>query len=77
VGVLLQDGEYRYLPWLGFIERERAIRIGKLAMLRITRVGHQGDFATTWIEVQDGRHVLGCRTENGIYAVVESGVRVV
>jgi hypothetical protein len=77
VGVLLQDGEYRYLPWLGFIERERAIRIGKPVKLRIARVGHQGDFGTDWSDVDEGRHILGCRTEKGVYAVAEQGVRVV
>ena len=77
VGVLLEDGEYRYLPWLGFVERDRALRVGKPAKLRIARVGQQGDFSTTWIEVEDGKHVLGCRTQKGVYAVVEQGVRVV
>lgn len=77
MGVLVKGGEYRYLPWLGFIERDRARRIGKPVKLRIDRVGHEGDFSTTWIDVEDGKHVLGCRTEKGVYAVVEQGVRVV
>ncbi len=77
VGVLIKDGEYRYLPWLGFIERDRAKRIGKPVKLLIARFGHQGDFGTTWTDVEEGRHVLGCRTEKGVYAVVEQGVRIV
>ena len=75
VGVLLRDGEYRYLPWLGFIDRDRARRIGKPVKLRINRVGVQGDFGTTWRDLSGGRHILGCRTDKGVYAVVEHGVR--
>lgn len=77
VGVLLMNGEYRYLPWLGFIERDRAQRIGKPVKLRIARIGHQHDLATVWADVRDGMHVLGCRTGRGVHAVVEQSVRVV
>jgi hypothetical protein len=77
IGVLLRGGEYRYLPWLGFIERDRAKRVGKPAKLRVARIGHQGDFGTDWTDVEQGRHVLGCRTEKGVYAIVEQGVRMV
>ncbi len=77
VGVLLKDGEYRFLPWLGFIERDRATRIGKPVKLMISRIGNQGDFGTAWVDVESGKHVLGCRTDKGIYAVVEQGVRVI
>ena len=77
VGVLIRGGEYRYLPWLGFVERDRALRIGKPVKLRISRVGLQGDFATTWTDVEADKHVLGCRTGKGVYAVVEQGVRFV
>ena len=76
VGVLTRDGDYRYLPWLGFIERDRAKRIGKPAKLLIARVGQQGDFATTWTDIEMDKHILGCRTAKGVYAVLEQGVRV-
>ena len=77
VGVLLKDGEYRFLPWLGFIERDRATRVGKPVKLMISRVGNQGDFGATWMDVDPGKHVLGCRTDKGVYAIVEQGVRVI
>ena len=77
VGVLIRGGDYRYLPWLGFVERDRAPRIGKPVKLRIARIGHQGEFSTTWFDVENGKHVLGCRTEKGVYAVIERSVRVV
>ncbi len=77
VGVLIRNGDYRYLPWLGFIERDRAKRIGKPVKLLISRIGLESDFSTNWQDVKPGRHVLGCRTAKGVYAVVEEGVRVV
>ncbi len=77
VGVLSRNGEYRYLPWLGFIERDRAKRIGKPVKLLINRIGLEGDFSTAWQDVKPGKHVLGCRTATGVHAVVEQGVRVV
>ncbi len=77
VGVLLKDGEYRFLPWLGFIERDRAKRIGKPVKLLVSRVGNQGDFGATWTDVEPGKHVLGCRTDKGVYAIVEQGVRLI
>ena len=77
VGVLMKDGEYRYLTWLGFIERDRARRIGKPVKLRIARVGHQGSFGTDWTDLDERSHVLGCRTDKGVYAVLEQGVRVI
>ncbi len=77
VGVLIRNGEYRYLPWLGFIERDRAKRIGKPVKLLINRIGLEGDFSTTWQDVEPGKHVLGCKTAAGVHAVVEQGVRVV
>ncbi len=77
VGVLIKNGEYRYLPWLGFIERDRALRVGKPVKLRISRVGLECDFSTTWTEIESDEHVLGCRTEKGVYAVMEQGIRVI
>ena len=44
VGVLIRNGGYRYLPWLGFIERDRGKRIGKPVKLLINRIGLEGDF---------------------------------
>lgn len=77
VGVLVKNGEYRYLPWLGFIERDRAKRIGRPVRLRVSRIGQEDDFSTTWTDLEKGKHILGCRTEKGVYAVMEQGVRVV
>ncbi len=66
-----------WVPWLGFIERDRAKRICKPVKVLISRIGLESDFSTTWQDVAQGKHVLGCRTAKGVYAVVEEGVRVV
>jgi hypothetical protein len=77
VGILLKDGKYHYMPWLGFIPREVAARIGKPVKLRIDRIGRPRGINTDWEEVPPGIHVQGCMTERGVFAVVEDSVRLI
>ena len=77
VGVLTRRGEYRYVRWLGFVDRHRAGRIGRPVKLRVNRIGQAGDFGATWVDVPPGKHVQGCLTRKGAYAVVEETVRLV
>jgi len=76
VGVLRRDGSYDYRPWLGFIDRKQARRLGKPVKLQITRVGYQADVHIDWRDVAKGRHVQGCLTAAGVYAVADWGVRI-
>ena len=79
VGVLCRNGEYRYVPWLGFLDRSEATVRGKPVKLLIDRIG-QGDFDgwnIRWLEVERGRHVQGCLTAQGVYAVIDQSVRVI
>ncbi len=77
VGVLRRDGSYDYRRWLGFIDRSQARSLGKPVKLQIARVGHQGEFHIEWRDVAKGRHVQGCLTSKGVYAVVDWTVRMV
>ena len=77
VGVLRRDGTYDYRPWLGFIDRRQARRLGKPVKLRIARVGFQADIHSDWRDVAQGRHVQGCLTPGGVYAVADWGVRII
>ncbi len=68
VGYLLRDGERRFVPWLGFIERAeaRALEDAKPVRLTdITRVGVAGWPAPQWREVAPGECVHGCLTSRG------------
>ncbi len=79
VGVLCRNGEYRYLPWLGFLDRSEASHRGKSVKLLIHRIG-QGDadgWNIRWVDVGRGRHVQGCLTSQGVFAVVVQNVKVV
>lgn len=79
VGVLRRNGEYRYLPWLGFLDRSEASTGGKSVKLLIDRIG-QGDsdgWNIKWVDVERGRHVLGCLTPQGVFAVIDQSVKVV
>ena len=77
VGVLLKSGSYRYVPWLGFIEHERAKRVGRPVRLQVHRVGMQGEFSTEWQDLSTHQHVLGCLVEKGVYALADRWVKVV
>lgn len=77
VGVRQRSGEYRYVPWLGFLSREDAVRIGRPVKLKVLRIGHERQSATEWIDVPAAQHVQGCLTPEGAYAVVETAVRVI
>ena len=77
VGVMRRDGSYEYRPWLGFIDRNQARKLGSPVKLHVSRVGHQGEFHIEWRDVAKGRHVQGCLTRAGVYAVADWGVRIV
>jgi len=77
VGVRRRDGTYEYRPWLGFIDRQQAVRIGQPVKLSIARVGYVGDTQITWRDVAQGRHVQGCLAPEGVYAVADWSVRLV
>jgi len=77
VGVLTRSGHYRYVRWLGFIERSEADQRGRPVRLEITRIGRQDHNGTQWQEVPSGRHVQGCLTGDGAYAVVDEAVKLV
>lgn len=77
VGVLLRTGEYRYVRWLGFIDRDQAKAAGKPVKLKIDRIGTTQGFSTAWEEVAVGKHVQGCMTKDGVYAVIEQSIRLV
>ncbi len=77
VGVLRRDGTYEYRQWLGFVNREQALTLGKPVKLQISKVGKQSDFHTDWRDIPRGRHIQGCLTRDGVYAVADWTVRVV
>jgi hypothetical protein len=77
VGVLTRDGSYRYVRWLGFVDRHRAGELGRPVKLQVNRIGRAADFGATWVDVPAGKHVQGCLTAEGVYAVVEETVRLV
>ena len=77
IGILRRDGSYEYRPWLGFVSREKAIQLGRPVKLQVARVGQQGDSRVVWRDVPRGRHVQGCLTNKGAYAVADWNIRLV
>jgi len=77
IGVLRRDGTYQYFAWLGFVDRAQARKIGQPIKLEVSRVGQQCASYIAWRDVSRGRHVQGCLTKTGVYAVADWGVRLV
>ena len=77
IGILRRDGSYEYRPWLGFVTREQAIARGRPVKLQVARVGQQGESRVVWKDIPAGRHVQGCLTSLGAYAVADWNVRLI
>ena len=80
VGYLLPDGERRFVPWLGFVERAAARTLAEARPVRlsdITRIGEGDELSPRWREVPQGRYVHGCLTDRGAYAVYDTTVAMV
>ena len=77
IGVLRRDGTYEFRQWLGFVERDKAVYLGRPVKLQVSRVGFIGDTQVSWREVPKGRHVQGCLTQQGAYAVADWQVKLV
>lgn len=77
VGVLRRNGRYRYVRWLGFVGKGEASKLGRPVKLEIRRIGDASLPGVNWVDVPAGQHVQGCLTRRGVYAVVESSVRIV
>ena len=78
VGVRLDSGGIRYMQWAGFIELEvaRAIKNAVPVKLVVDRYSNANGWATDWIRLKPGEFVQGCVTPEGVYGVVETGVRI-
>ena len=77
VGVLMRSGEYRYVPWLGFLDRAQARSTGQPVRLQVARIGRLNGTSTVWRDLLNSEHVQGCLTRGGAYAVIDLDVRVV
>ena len=80
VAYLLPQGERRFVPWLGFIERgdARALEGARPVRLAdITRIGVDDGPTVRWHDVPHGRYVHGCLTDEGAYAVYDATLALV
>jgi hypothetical protein len=77
VGVLRRNGDYRFVPWLGFIDRNDARTRGRPVKLVISRVGQLDGARTLWRDLGPGEYVQGCLTRAGAFAVTDTDIRVI
>ncbi len=73
IGVRRRGGEYRYLRWLGFIDRSAAKQIpgAKPVKLEAHRITSESAFSSTWRDMVAGEHIQGYLVAGGVYAVLE------
>ena len=80
VAYLLPDGDRRFVPWLGFIERDRARALQGARPVRltdITRIGEGDAVSAKWRNLPPGRYVHGCLIAGGVFAVYDTSVALV
>lgn len=76
VRACLKDGEFTYLPWRGFIERELAKKIPKARALKLEVIeyrlgeGYQDD---EWFKIPPDHAVQGCLINGVVFGVLEKG----
>lgn len=76
-GYLLPSGEWRFVAWLGFIDRAAARSLEDarpVRLVNITRVGHGDELSGLLHDVPEGKYVHGCLIAAGVYAVYDTNV---
>jgi len=75
IGVATREGDYRYLPWLGFIELHMAKRLpgARPVKLQADAVSPTDGFSSDWQSLKPGQHVQGCLLGRGVFGVVNEG----
>jgi len=75
IGVLSKTGEYKYKPWIGFIELKQAKQLpgAKPVKLEVHSTSLSDGFLSDWVKVEPGKHVQGCMVQEGVYAVTIEG----
>jgi len=78
VPVLKRNGGYKEVQWRGFmtVAAARAAK-GKPVKLRVDRVRRYTSAGHEWEDVPAGKHVQGCVTADGCYAVLAGDIRLV
>lgn len=76
VGILRCNSEYLYVTWLGFIEREDAVKLpnARPVKLKIAAYALEPDPPAKWINLAEGEMIQGCYVGYGAYGVICEGV---
>ena len=69
IGVRLKSGDYRYLPWAGFVE-ESLEGIGRPVKLKIDAYTINNAWNAEWTALKPGEYLLGSVYEHRAYTVV-------
>ncbi len=76
VGVFLENGDIRYLPFLGFTNRDDALANGdaKPVKLEVHGFYRANEAVSDFVEIPIHKAVQGCLVCLGVYAVIHEGL---
>lgn len=78
VEVYLKNGETQSHLWLGFIDLEKARKMKHAIAVKLMVTQYSNDeIRMGWISVPNGEYVQGCLTDQGVYGVTQTTVRLV
>ena len=71
VPVLLTNGDYTRVTWLGFIDRDSARAMPSARPVKILAYGYSSEEVdVSYVRLKDGEYIQGCLIEEGVYGVV-------
>lgn len=75
IGVATREGEYRYLPWMGFIELHLARRLhgARPVKLQADAITSTDGFSSDWRSLKAHEHAQGCLIGRGVFGVANKG----
>lgn len=68
--VRMADGEYKFVRWLGIIHESELENIKEKKAVKIRFESYRQNMGQAWIDIEDGRYMLGCQTSQGVYGVL-------
>ncbi len=75
IGILRDDGSYQYANYIDSIELQKINFLVDPVKVKLESHGFKltDKIGEPWVEVNEGRHLVGAMIENGVYLVTNHG----
>ena len=79
IGLVRRDGSTGFVKWLGFADLEyaKSLKGARPVKLVVARIGVKDGFNTLWTDLNPEQFVQGCLVDTGVFAIVNSTIRVI